>query len=66
MTATEFTLRLVDHALAELAERVERMPAEEVEDELEQLLAGGRSASGDMVAAILSQEISRRDRDARG
>lgn len=66
MKVTEFTLRLVDHALAELAERVQRMPARDVEGELEQLLAGGRSASGDLVAAILTREVERRDRDARG
>jgi hypothetical protein len=65
MTAIELTLRCVDHALAELAERAEQMPLADLQGELEDLLAGGRSATGDLIAAVLSREIARRDAEDR-
>lgn len=60
-----FTVSLIDHSLAELAERVETMPLANLQTELEQIVAGGRSATCDLVAAILAREIERRDQEAR-
>lgn len=65
MTAAAFALRLVDHALAELSERAETLPLDQLRRQLDDIEATGRSATCDLVAAILAREIERRDREAR-
>lgn len=65
MNVAAFTVSLIDHGLAELAERTEAMPMDQLQAELEDLLAGGRSAAGDLVVAILAREITRRDQESR-
>lgn len=65
MSPTTFTLRLVEHALAELAERVEAMPYAELIAALAELEASGRSAAGDLVVSVLDREVQRRDQEAR-
>lgn len=65
MTAVEFTTRLITHALAELAERVERMPDAELAAAMDQVAASGRSSASDLVASILEREHLRRWREAR-
>jgi hypothetical protein len=65
VTAVEFTTRLITHALAELAERVERMPDSDLVAALDGVAASGRSSAGDLVAGILEAEHRRRWREAR-
>lgn len=65
MNIAAFTISLIDHGLAELAERAEAMPLADLQAELEGLIAGGRSATGDLVAAVLARELTRRDQEAR-
>ena len=65
MSPTSFTLRLVEHALAELAERAEAMAYAELIACLADIEAAGRSAAGDLVVAVLDREVQRRDSEAR-
>ncbi|RWQ54341.1 hypothetical protein [Mesorhizobium sp.] len=64
MTAAALAIRLVDHALAELGERAERMPLDRLEAELDAITQAGRSAAGDLVAAVLDRELRRRRSEA--
>lgn len=64
MTAASLAVRLVDHALAELAERAERMTDEQLMAEARAIASGGRSAAGDLVVAVLDREQQRRQREA--
>lgn len=60
MMVAEFTCRLVDHALAELAERLASMPEVEFLDQHTAIHAEPRSATVDIVAAIFEREYWRR------
>ncbi|RWN44771.1 MAG: hypothetical protein EOR96_00035 [Mesorhizobium sp.] len=60
MTPARLAIHLVDHALAELAERAEAMTLDRLEAELGDITAAGRSAAGDLVAAVLDRECRRR------
>jgi hypothetical protein len=60
MNAVDFSRRLIEHALAELSERVERMPDVEFIDEHARIHAEPRSQTGDLVAAVLERELWRR------
>lgn len=60
MTATELTIRLIDHARTELAERIERMPDVEFLDQHAAIHAEPRSATIDIVAAVFEREYWRR------
>ncbi|MEO3385110.1 hypothetical protein [Mesorhizobium sp. CAU 1741] len=55
-----FTCRLIDHALAELAERVEAMPAGDFIDQHTAVHAETRSPTIDLVASVLEREFWRR------
>ncbi|TIL59252.1 MAG: hypothetical protein E5Y79_16075 [Mesorhizobium sp.] len=63
MTAAALAIRLVDHALAEFAVRAETMSAERLQAELGDITMSGRSAAGDLVAAVLDRELRRRERE---
>ncbi|MES0074684.1 hypothetical protein [Mesorhizobium sp. M0058] len=63
MTAAALALRLVDNALAELAERAQEMPSRTLRAELDDIARSGRSAAGDLVAGVLDRELQRRDRE---
>jgi hypothetical protein len=65
MTAATLALHLVDSALAELTERAERMSSDQLQAELDTMLATGRSSAGDLVVSILSRELTRRDEEKR-
>lgn len=60
MTATEFTCRLIDHALSELAERMEWMPDVEFVDQHTAIHAEASTPTIDIVAAVLEREYWRR------
>ncbi len=65
MTPTAFTMRLIESALGEYAERVERMPDAELIAALAEVAASGRSSASDLVGGILEREHRRRWREAR-
>lgn len=65
MNVAAFTISLINHGLAELAERAETMSPADLQAQFDELLAAGRSAAGDLVVAVLAREIERRDQEAR-
>jgi hypothetical protein len=60
MSVSAFTLRLITHALAELAERIEKMPDATFLSEHQAVHDEVRTPAIDMVAAVLEREWWRR------